>query len=192
VLIPRPETELLVEKAIAWLKENPSARSMAEVGIGSGCISITLAKSFYDLNIIATDISFQALQIAKKNIDYYSLFNISLIESDLLGCLDKKFDLICANLPYIPTQDLKSLSVGRYEPLIALDGGVDGLIHIKRLLEISSKFLTQNSILLMEIESTKFREVERISRQFFSDGSIQICNDLAGKPRLLMVQSRCI
>jgi release factor glutamine methyltransferase len=192
VLIPRPETELLVEKAIAWLKANPSARSMAEVGIGSGCISIALAKSFYDLNIIATDISFQALQISKKNINYYSLSNISLIASDLLGCLDKKFDLICANLPYIPTQDLKSLSVGRYEPLDALDGGGDGLIHIKRLLQISRNFLAHNSLLLMEIESTKFQEVEKISRQFFPDASIQICNDLAGKPRLLMVQSRCI
>lgn len=190
VLIPRPETELLVEKAITWLKQKPSARSMVEVGIGSGCISITLANIFPDLNITASDISFNALLVSQKNISCFSLSNIFLFQGDLFGGLKKKFDLICANLPYIPTELLRTLPVCKYEPDIALDGGSNGLVYMTRMLKESKTFLNRNGLILMEIESTKKEEIEKISNQLFPDASIKVLDDFADKPRLLTIQSR--
>jgi release factor glutamine methyltransferase len=188
VLIPRPETELLVENALTWLHANPSQRSMAEIGIGSGCISISLSKQILDLQICATDISLAALNIAKQNILQHSLNNILLIQSNLLDCVSKKFDLICANLPYVPSPSLKFLPVCKYEPLLALDGGKDGLFYIRNFLRVAQSYLSGNSMLLMEIESTQKKAVMEIATLYFHDTSIQVINDLAHLPRLLIVQ----
>ena len=189
VLIPRPETELLVEKALAWLTTNPSRRSMAEVGMGSGCISISLSKQIPDLQICATDISWTALQVARQNVNQYSLNKIFLVQSNLLGCILNKFDLICANLPYIPSSTLETLSVSQHEPIRALDGGEDGLFFIKKFISVAPNFLADMSLLLMEIESTQKEEVLEIAKISFPNSSIQILEDLAHLPRLLMVQT---
>jgi len=190
VLIPRPETELLVEKAIAWLKSYPQPHKMVEVGTGSGCIAISIAASFPHLEIIATDISLQSLQVAQKNLKRHSIQNIRLVQGDLLGCLNTEFNLICANLPYIPSQRLQSLPVSTTEPWIALDGGENGLMQINKFLEQSTHLLAANGLLLMEIDSLKKREISQLAKKLFPGASITVCNDLAEKPRLLMVQSR--
>lgn len=189
VLIPRPETELLVEKALAWLCTNPSLRSMAEVGIGSGCISISLSTQIPNLQICATDVSLAALHVARQNINQYSLDKIFLVKSNLLDCIQKKFDLICANLPYIPSSTLETLSVSQHEPIRALDGGEDGLFFIKKFISAAPNYLAEKSLLLMEIESSQKEAVLDIANKYFRNSLIQVIEDLAKLPRLLMVQT---
>ena len=189
VLIPRPETELLVEKALAWLCTNPSLRSMAEVGIGSGCISVSLSNQIPDLQICATDISLTALQVAEQNINRYSLNKIFLVQSNLLDCFQKKFDLICANLPYIPSSKLDTLPISQYEPIRALDGGEEGLLIIKKFINAAPNYLAEKSLLLMEMESSQKEAMLDLANKYFRNSSIQVIEDLANLPRLLMVQT---
>jgi release factor glutamine methyltransferase len=189
VLIPRPETELLVENALTWLNANPTRRSMAEIGIGSGCISISLSTQIFDLQIHATDVSLAALNTAKQNIIQHSLNNILLIQSNLLDCVSKKFDLICANLPYIASSTLKMLPVSKHEPFQALDGGTDGLFYIRSFLKDAHRYLSDKSLLLMEIENTQKNAVMEIANRHFQNSSIQVIDDLALLPRLLIIQT---
>lgn len=190
VLIPRPETELMVETALNWLLQHPRQRNAAEIGIGSGCISISLAYHIKNLSITATDISWSALQIAKRNIAYHKLTNrICLIQSDLLSCDNFKFDLICANLPYVPRDELSFLEVSRYEPHIALDGGNDGLFFIRQLLENSINWLATNGVLLLEIESRQENSILSLASSIFPHRNIQVFCDLAKLPRLLMIEN---
>src|SRR3972149_5475042 len=126
VLIPRPETEILVEKAISWLQASPERRTIADVGTGSGAVGITLALHVPDAHILATDISFPALPVAKRNAKKFDIpRRIDFVQCDLLPIhpkplpTDLHFDLICATLPYIPTQRLRGLSVFEKEPVIA-------------------------------------------------------------------------
>jgi len=162
---------------------------MAEVGIGSGCISVSLSNQIIDLRIYATDISLSALNVAKQNFIQYSLKNFLLIQSDLLNCISNKFDLVCANLPYVPSSSLKLLPVSKYEPLQALDGGIDGLFYIRTFLEVAQNYLSRESMLLMEIESTQKNAVLEIANQYFRNSSIQVIDDLAHFPRLLIIQN---
>ncbi|HSG44368.1 MAG TPA: peptide chain release factor N(5)-glutamine methyltransferase, partial [Anaerolineales bacterium] len=140
-LIPRPETELLVEKAITWLKNNPTQRTIADVGTGSGAIAIALATNIPDANILATDISPKALQVAIQNAEKHKVLGkINFMECDLLP-ERTSIDLLCANLPYIPTDTLHELSVFGREPTLALDGGSDGFALIRKLIKIAAKHL---------------------------------------------------
>ena len=136
VLIPRPETEMLVEMALDWLKNQSRPVYGIDIGTGSACIPVSLALNHSALNLTASDISAEALKIARRNVSRYKLERkIHLVQGDLLGAFITRFDLICANLPYIPTHDLKHLDVSRKEPLLALDGGEDGLFLIRKLLK---------------------------------------------------------
>lgn len=189
VLIPRPETELLVESALTWLKKKTGKTLIADVGIGSGCISVALGKHLPNASIIGTDFSSKALHVAKKNIKKHTLENqISLVQTNLLAGLAARFDCICANLPYIPTRTLSTLPVKNYEPLAALDGGDDGLRFIEQLLYQSQKVISSEGLILMEFESTLSRSVYDLASLVFSSASIKIHNDLAGLPRLVQIQ----
>ena len=189
VLVPRPETELLVEKAIDWLKLHHKAQTIADIGTGSGCIAITLASIFPAHEFFATDIVHSALKVAQKNIMLHFTQNVHLVECDLMKCLDWKFDLICANPPYIPTGVLMTLPIAKYEPWQALDGGENGMATISRFLEDATHHLKHNGALLMEIESTKREQVMSISGDLFPTAEIQIHDDLSGDARLLIIQS---
>ncbi len=126
VLIPRPETELLVTLALDWLKTHPERRSAADIGTGSGCIAVALANKIPDLQVVASDISLQALQVASKNCVRHKVMDrVQLLQSDLMDSLENRFDLICANLPYIPTLTLRQMAVFRHEPTLALDAVAD-------------------------------------------------------------------
>lgn len=193
VLIPRPETELLVEKAIAWLKKYPSKRSVADVGTGSGAIAISIAKNVLDSNIMATDISPKALQIAVQNSTKHSMVSkIEFMECDLLPQSNFKpqlsIDLLCANLPYIPTKTLHDLSVYKREPTLALDGGHDGFEFIRKLMIMAGTYLTPNALMLFEIEATLGKQALQLAHEIFPNARTQLHQDLTGRDRLLQIE----
>ena len=190
VLIPRPETELLVEQALAWLRANPGRRSALDVGTGSGCIALALAVNIPDLNILASDISAGALEQAQANLRRYALpARVEFILADLIPAFRKPVDLICANLPYIPSHELSRLKVGRWEPRLALDGGPDGLSLIRRLLDQAPSSLAPGGLLLMEIEAGQGQAVLDLARQSFPEAEIVLLQDLAGRDRLVRIQN---
>jgi release factor glutamine methyltransferase len=191
VLIPRPETELLVEKALAWLEANPSRRLAVDVGTGSGCIAISLAHRVDDLQVVAVDVSRPVLLVARGNIyNHHVESQVYLLQTSLLnGLVCKKIDLVCANLPYIPSATLAGLEVGRHEPLLALDGGPDGTACINALLETAPRWLAPGGLLLLEIEAGQGATVPQTARRFFPDAEIQLFHDLAGIPRLVQVEN---
>jgi release factor glutamine methyltransferase len=188
-LIPRPETELLVEQALDWLRAHPDRRFACDVGAGSGCIAISLAASIPDLQVLAVDISEEALQVARQNALLHDVAaRIDFLRNDLLAGIDSRFDLICANLPYIPTSDLQQLAVFGREPSLALDGGPDGLALIRRLLVQAPERLLPGSLLLMEIEAGQGTAVASLAEQAFPTSPIRLLQDLSGRDRLLVVE----
>lgn len=188
VLIPRPETELLVENAIKWLNANPQARSVLDVGTGSGCIAITLAKTFSELIFTAIDISLDALKIAKINAERNDVMqHINFLESDLLFSVDGNFDVMCANLPYIPTSKLRQVNSLAHEPRLALDGGEDGLLLIRKLLLQAVGHINSPGLILLEIEESTGEAAIEVAKQTFPDAAIVLQRDLADKERLISI-----
>ena len=201
VLIPRPETELLVETALAWLGKHPNRRRAVDVGTGSGCIAVSLAKQVPDLCLTACDISAEALWIARANSRIHNVLDqINLVQADLLtSFVPHSFDLICANLPYIPTDTLYELPIYSYEPGLALDGGPDGLDLIRRLLADALRLLTPGGLLLLEIEHRQGQAVldhiltspplqyEGLEVGGFT-GSARLLQDLAHRDRLVAIE----
>ena len=152
-LIPRPETEFLIE-LIKNNSDNP--KKILDVGTGTGCIALMLKKLYPESTVDACDISLEALDLAKENSEINNL-EINLFQSDLLSDVEEvDYDIIVANLPYIPTKTLSSLEseVVDYEPLVALDGGIDGLLYINRLIkEIEEKDI-RNLTLFLEVDTS--------------------------------------
>lgn len=149
-LIPRPETEQLVALV---LKESPSARTLLDVGTGSGVIAASLALALPEATIAACDFSPHALALAADNIARHSLESrVSLVHSDLLDSVTGVFDTIVANLPYIPSTDIASLSREvRRDPIAALDGGPEGLDLIARLIPAARAHLSPGGLIALEI-----------------------------------------
>lgn len=188
VLIPRPETELLVDLALQWLKARQLPCLGLDVGTGSGCIAISLAVQHPGLHWIACDISLPALQLARHNAQTHQVDQlIKLIQSDLIPSITRPFDLICANLPYIPTPDLQQLPVFKTEPTLALDGGADGLQYINRLFESAPAYLNPGGILVCEIEARQGNRVLNIAKNKFPNATITLHQDLAGLDRLVKI-----
>lgn len=195
VLIPRPETELLVEKAIAWLQQSKVRRTVADVGTGSGAIAVSIAVNVPGTNILATDISHMALKVARRNAHKFgALHRIDFVQCDILpphpGPLstEQHFDLICANLPYIPTGTLRSLPIFGREPTLALDGGADGLDLFRKLMAVAPEWLAPNSLILLEIEATRGIQALNLAYDMFSQAEIHLHQDLTGRDRLLEIQ----
>lgn len=188
VLIPRPETELLVEECIKWLEENPGKRIMADVGTGSGAIAITLALHINDLNVTATDISQKALEVARNNANTLKVSNkITLIQDDLLENCSTCFDIIAANLPYIPSTKLKTLTVSEHEPLLALDGGENGLLLIKKLLQQCKSLVNPGGLIILEIEEGQSKDLCMLVSEIYPSKKFEVLNDLAKRPRVLKI-----
>tara|TARA_B100001063_G_scaffold231892_1_gene246428 strand:- start:239 stop:1078 length:840 start_codon:yes stop_codon:yes gene_type:complete len=162
-LIPRPETELLVEKLLKMY--DGKKISILDIGTGSGCIIISLLYNLKKSKGIGIDISKKAISAAKKNAFRYKLFNrIKLLNKSLENIFEKKFDLIVSNPPYIKRKDIKNLSedIKKYEPIMALDGGNDGLDLIKKVIYKSRKILKINGTLALEIGNEQIKKVSKI------------------------------
>ena len=189
VLIPRPETELLVSEALNWVKDHPPKHAIVDVGTGSACIAVSLAVNYPSLKVICTDISFQALKIARYNASRHQVYNqLAFIQTDLLPAFKGHFELICANLPYIPTATLATLPVRLFEPMTALDGGQDGLNFIRRLLVQSLFHILPGGLMLFEIEAGQADSALQLALESYPQSRCQIIADLAGLPRLLRIE----
>jgi len=197
-LIPRPETELLVEQCLFILSKTPFSQTLSilEIGTGSGAIAIALAKEKKDIFLVATDISRDALGLARENAESAGVQNqIKFVNGDLFDpfCLFKKrgpFDLILSNPPYINRPEIHTLAkdVRDYEPIIALDGGEDGLDFYRRIISQAPFYLREKGWLLLEIGQGQSKKVaEQIERRgvFLKP---QILPDLSGIERVVKAQ----
>jgi len=188
VLIPRPETELLVEEAILWGKNQPQKIKLLDVGIGSGCIALTIMEHLPGSVAIGIDISFQALLIARINSKRLNIQTISFLNSDLAHCVKHKFDLICANLPYIPSDDVDCLFHSRFEPKLALDGGKTGTEIVERLLFQAKHKILNPGLLLLEIQFDQGDGIADFAKNIFPNSDIRILKDYSGNNRLLRIE----
>ncbi|MBI4707052.1 MAG: peptide chain release factor N(5)-glutamine methyltransferase [Candidatus Omnitrophica bacterium] len=193
-LIPRPETEILIETAINCVKcLSPVKPRILEIGTGSGCIAVSLAKLLKNVLITATDISQKALDIAKSN----ALLNkvsdrIVFLNSDLFSSLptcDKPYALCISNPPYIPSAEIQDLQPElQYEPRIALDGGIDGLDFYRRIIMQSADYLKPGGFLIMEMgfgQCKKVKEIFKISENF---EIIKIVKDYSNIDRVVVAK----
>lgn len=189
VLIPRPETELLVETALVWLRQHSDRRRAVDIGTGSGCIAVALAVQIPDLSVLATDVSPTALTVARRNVARHHLEGrVECLCSDLIPEDGRRFHLIVANLPYIPSRTLRDLRVYGREPSLALDGGAEGLDLIRRLLRRGPDCLDPGGMLLLEIEASQGPAVLSLAYDAFGEGEIRLHQDLSGHDRLLEVR----
>jgi release factor glutamine methyltransferase len=190
VLIPRPETELLVEHALAYLAEHADCDVALEVGTGSGCIAITLAAEIPHLQVVATDVDAAALRMAHVNAERHSVEKrIRFVRTDLATTLFGPFDLICANLPYVPREDLDELTVAQREPRRALDGGAQGLALIQALLADLPRLISPGGRALLEIDEGHGNRVLEMARKALPRGNAKVLPDLAGRDRLLVIDA---
>jgi release factor glutamine methyltransferase len=200
VLVPRPETELLVDLARA-----ARPRRALDVGTGSGCIAVALAVHLPEAAITASDVSNEALQVARQNARRYGVDGrMEFVVSDLLAFIrtptsdfrlptsssQPPFDLICANLPYIDPQELLGLPVARFEPWLALDGGPGGLTLVERLLRAAPPALAPGGLLLLEIGAGQGPAAVTLAGAAFPDARVTVERDLAGFDRVLAVRPR--
>ena len=188
-LIPRPETEGLVDKAVKWLQDHPGRRTCLDLGTGSGCIAVTLAVKIPDLNVLATDRSYLATLVARKNAqDHKTGGRINFLAASLLTGFQTTIDLLIANLPYIPTEKLKTLRVYNTEPRLALDGGTDGLSYIRGVLEKAPGIMNPGGLILLEIDESKGHESQKLAQSVFPRAEIRLEKDLSGMDRYLSIQ----
>ena len=187
VLIPRPETELLVEQAIAFSR-HIKRPFILDVGTGSGAIAVSLAAELPSATVIASDISKKALNIAQKNALQLGQNQINFVQADLLAPFWQKFDIICANLPYIPSRVLDTLEVSRWEPRLALDGGASGLEPIQLLLEQAQSLLACPGIVLLEVEASLGAGSISLAKDLFPHAQHILHRDLAGRDRVLEIR----
>lgn len=195
VLIPRPETEHLIEVALERLStRRDAALRIADIGTGSGCIAVALAKEFQRATIIATDISPAALEVAKANAHRNEVADrIEFIETNLLGAFFHQariFDLVVSNPPYVARNEAATLprEVREHEPEIALFGGETGVEIYGRLIEQAEALLTPSGALIVELGYGSAEQVRVMVDKHDAWQNVSITNDLAGIPRVLAAQ----
>jgi release factor glutamine methyltransferase len=180
-LIPRPESELLVERAIAITHDQPFP-TIADIGTGGGAIAINIALALPQAKTYATDISPQALEVAKANCEKHGVSNVRLLPGDLLAPLPEPVDLIIANLPYVRRAEI---ALDNFEPSIALDGGTEGTAVIARLCRQAEAKLKNDGAMLLEIGQGQSGSIQSLLHQTFSSGTIEVFRDLAGIERVV-------
>lgn len=196
VLIPRPATETIVEEAIKEVRQLQLADKakkiiIADVGTGSGCIAVTLAKYLKNVRLYAIDISSSALTVAKKNAQTHKVSSkISFVAGNLLTAIkitkkNPAIDLIVANLPYLTKYELSAV---RYEPKLALLGGKMGLEYIDQLIAQVPRVLADDGVILLEVSPTQVTVVEHVAKQHFPDKNISFIKDLSGQERVVKIK----
>jgi release factor glutamine methyltransferase len=193
VLIPRPETEHLVDDAIERLKTLP-APAMLDVGTGSGAIACTIAAEVPRVTIDATDISHEALNVARENARRLDVdTRVHFFWGDLTTPLgrERRYDVVVANLPYVPTGDIAPApSPVSFEPRLALDGGADGLDAYRRLLPSLPERLSPEALVLLEAAPPVMKGLEELAREAFPDADVSVRNDYGGRERYVCVSER--
>jgi release factor glutamine methyltransferase len=188
VLIPRPETETLVEAALGFLKRHPSVRRVIDLGTGSGAVGIAIAAAIRRVRVDAIEVDARAIAVARMNVQAFHLSSrIRLRRADLLqgagraGC-------IVANLPYLSLDRRRRLSSDvRHEPKRALNGGRDGLDLIRRALIEAPHVLQKPGCLLIECDPAQARRLRALAERVFPSGRIEILRDLSGRSRAVQV-----
>ena len=188
VLIPRPETETVVETALDWLNAHPVATAV-DVGTGSGCIAVALAAHAPSLRLYAMDVSPAALQVARANAERHNVEErITFLEGDLLEPLAEPADLILSNPPYVANDDWDALPLSvQQEPRMALLSGVDGLDAIRRLLQQACTRLAPGGLMLVEIGERQGEAAQALAQAAFPKADVAILPDLTGKDRVLKI-----
>ncbi len=193
VLVPRQDTEILVEDVIAYVEENYENENIniLDLGIGSGAIALSLAKYCKNARIIGVDISDQAIKIGNINKERFALSNVEFFKGDLFKALEredieKKFHIIVSNPPYIPRKDIEDLDiqVKDFEPKLALDGGLDGLDFYRRITRESKEYLRENGLLVYEIG---YDQADKVSEILIKEGfnKVSIKKDLQKHNRVV-------
>jgi len=186
VLVPRPDTEILVEEALRTLKANPQAKRVHDACTGSGCVAIALKHSIPELKVSASDMSVEALQVAAHNARrLLPATRIRLYRSDLLAGIPGRYDLITANPPYLTDLEVENMrKVGWPEPELALQGGVHGTDLLHRLIRQSPRKLHSDGHLVFEAASEQMPVLQReLADQGFEE--ITVTPDLAGRDRVI-------
>lgn len=190
VLIPRRETEELVEQVLYYYDDHFQGQKidLCDIGTGSGCIAITLSKEEPNLNVVAADISAKALVVAKQNNDKLGA-NVRFFEGDLLSPLKgMKFDIIVSNPPYIPNQEDVAKIVKTHEPNIALFGGDTGLIFYERILKDAKNYLKEKGLIAFEHAYDKRQELYDLAKHYYPQANIIQLKDLSGKDRMTLIE----
>ena len=198
VLIPRPETELLIEVALRLAKEICSARSprIIDLGTGSGAIAVALASELTSAEIVATDISAEALVVATVNAVRNGVAErIRFVQGDLFDPIqpEKPADLVVSNPPYIRRSDIDMLvpEVSRWEPRYALDGGLDGLEYYRRIAAQAFRYLAPHGALAVEIGAGMSQAVAALFQDAAECAAVNIYNDYAGIERVVVARKVC-
>ncbi len=186
VLIPRFETEELVENTIKYIKKY-NYKSIVDIGTGSGCIAITLKKFFPDLLVDAVDISNDALMVSKKNAINNNV-SINFYNGNLLDPLDKKYDVIISNPPYISyDEDIMDI-VKNNEPHIALYAPNNGLYYYEEILKNVDKYINKNGLIAFEIGYNQGNEIKKLASKYLNKFDFEIKKDMTGKDRMVFIR----
>lgn len=188
VLIPRPETESLVERVLDYLRFHPQAREVVDVGTGSGCLAVTVAIEAPAVRVLAVDVSRSALVVARANARAHGVDGrIRWVQGDLLTAFRSRWDVIVANLPYIPRARLAWLEVARHEPIVALDGGEDGLRTVRRLASELAPRLKPGGFAALEIDEGQGRILRPLLAAGLPAAVVKVEADLSGLERFVTV-----
>ena len=188
VLIPRFETEELVEKTINYLKYYKQDLSIIDLGTGSGCIAITLKKLLPSSNVTAVDLSTDALEVAKGNAKKLGA-DINFIQSDMLSNATGKFDCIISNPPYIAYDEEIMEIVKNNEPHIALYADNNGLYFYEEILKNCSKFLNDKFLIAFEMGQTQGEAIKDLAHKYLSNITVSIEKDMQGLDRFVFIKS---
>jgi release factor glutamine methyltransferase len=195
VLIPRPDTETIVETALTVLNrhpENNGPKTVLDLGTGSGAIVVSLAKALPDHRYFASDISSAALTMAKKNAEKIVGDTVVFFQGAWFSSLKRqmRFDLIVSNPPYIPFKDIQHLQpeIRKFEPLLALDGGADGLDSFRSIIDSTHHYLVPGGTLLLEMGFDQKEGVNGLFERYPHYTSIEFIKDLAGHDRVALIK----
>jgi len=192
VLDPRPETEHLVEESIKKIKEN-NYNNILELGVGSGCAIISILKSCKLIYGMGVDISLEAIKTARENARNNNVNNLDLIVSDWGTSIDKKFDLIISNPPYLRSDQIDNLpkEVKSFDPIISLDGGSEGLTAYQNIAKDAKRILSDNGTIIIEIAFDQAKNIEKIfiNNDFLLQNKVK---DYSGLDRIMVFSKKKI
>jgi len=189
VLIPRPETELLVETALRDVKGRDGMARVVDIGTGSGCVAVTLAVEASACDVFATDLSLGAVRTARANANAHGVDGrLHLVQADLLEGLAGEWDILCANLPYLPSARIGQVAAAQREPVMALDGGVGGMVLTRRLIQSLEGRLALGGLALLEIDEGHGADLSALALNTITSGVVEVVHDLAGLERLLVIR----